>query len=68
VQKVTGKEIREADVQDNDKPGQKESVDKVQIYKPRVNVTDNNGKKPAPQKVDKKKPVKKETQKKKANQ
>jgi hypothetical protein len=68
VQKVTGKEIKEAAVQANDKPGQHESDDKVQIYKPKVDATDNNGKKPAPQKVDKKKNVKKEKQKKKSAQ
>ena len=67
VQKVTGKQIKQAVVQDNDKPGQHEDQDKVQIYKPRVNATDNNGKKPAPQKVENQKEVKKETQKKKSN-
>jgi hypothetical protein len=63
VQKATGKEIREAAVEDNDKPGQTESNDKVQIYKPRVKETDDNGKKPVPQKVANSKTVKKEVRK-----
>jgi len=67
VQKATGKEIKEVNVQDADKPGQNEDNDKVQIYKPQVKETNDNGKKPVPQKVDTKKTVKKEAQKKKTN-
>jgi len=68
VQKETGKEIREAALQENDKPGQKEDNDKVQIYKPRVKETNDNGQKPVPQKLDKKKAVKKEVKKDKTTQ
>jgi hypothetical protein len=67
VQKATGKEIKEAAIEENDKPVQNESQDKVQIYKPRVNATGNDGKRPAPQKVENINTVKKETQKEKTN-
>ena len=67
VQKATRKEIREAAVEDNDKPGQNEQNDKVQIYKPRVKETDDNGKKPVPPKVSDKKTVEKDVKKNKTN-
>ncbi len=53
VEKATGQPIKEAAVVDADKPGQNESGDKVQIYKPAVTNKTNNGKKPAPAQVDK---------------
>jgi len=63
VQKATGKEIKEVRIEDNDKPGQNESNDKVRIYKPQVKATDDNGKTPVPQKVADKKTVQKDVQK-----
>lgn len=67
VQKSTGKSIKEATVQEVDKPGQRENGDKVELYKPRVNSTSVKGRKPAPQKIDKSDDLKKEWEQKNGN-
>ncbi|HZX75394.1 MAG TPA: DUF6600 domain-containing protein [Cyclobacteriaceae bacterium] len=57
VQKVTGKTVRPIAVADNDKPGQQMDNGQIRIYRPQIQNESNDGKKPAPSKVDEMKDV-----------
>jgi hypothetical protein len=69
VEQSTGKKFQPVALKENDKPGQKINNESVEIYRPEIKPADENGKKPAPEKVvnlkdrnpmEKKEPVKKE--------
>jgi hypothetical protein len=51
VQKVTGTAIRPVAIRENNKPGQSLSNDQLQIYRPQVQASNNNGHKPVPSKL-----------------
>ncbi len=68
VQKVTGAPIRPVAIRDNGKPGQTLSNDQLQIYRPRVQTSNNNGHKPVPSKLVSLKEVKPVSERKPGNQ
>jgi hypothetical protein len=51
VQRVTGNKVRHVSIQENDKPGQDLSNDRLKIYKPEVKRNNVNEQKSAPRKV-----------------
>ncbi len=68
VQKVTGTAIKPVAIRDNDKPGQTLSNDQLQIYRPRVQTSNNNDRKPVPTKLVSLKEVKPVSERKPGNQ
>jgi hypothetical protein len=51
VQRVTGTAIRPVTIRENDKPGQTLRNNQLQIYRPRVQTSNNNDHKPVPSKL-----------------
>ncbi len=51
VQKVTGAAIKPVTIRETDRPGQALNNDQLQIYRPRVQAGNNNGRKPVPSKL-----------------
>ncbi len=68
VQKVTGAAIRPVTIRENDRPGQTLSNDQLQIYRPRVQTSNTNDRKPAPSKLVNLKEVKPVSERRQGNQ
>ena len=51
VQKITGKTIQPVVIHDNEKPGQNLKNGQLQIYRPQVQMNDENGRRPVPSRV-----------------
>jgi hypothetical protein len=51
VQKITGRTIQTVIIHDNKKPGENLSKGQLQIYRPQVQMSDENGRRPVPSKV-----------------
>jgi hypothetical protein len=51
VQKITGKEIKTIAIKESNQPGQNLRNNELEIYRPVIQKTSDNGKKPAPAKV-----------------
>ncbi len=67
VQKITGTVIKPVSIRENNKPGQTVSSDQLQIYRPKVQAS-NNGHKPVPAKLVSLKEVKPISERSPANQ
>jgi len=67
VQKSTGSTIQPVVIHDNEKPGQNVKNGQLQIYRPRVQMNDANGRKPTPSKVVNLKDVQRPSEKNAAN-
>ena len=68
VQKVTGTPIRPVAIRENDKPGQTLSGDQLRIYRPRVQTSTTNDRRPVPSRVVDLKEVKPVSERKPGNQ
>jgi len=51
VQKITGRTIQPVVIHDNEKPGQNLKNGQLQIYRPQVQMNDENGRRPVPSRV-----------------
>jgi hypothetical protein len=67
VQKITGRPIRPVVINDNEKPGQILKNNRLQIYRPQVQMNDENGRRPAPSRVVNLNDVKRPTERNAAN-
>ncbi len=67
VQKNTGRTIQPVVIHDNEKPGQDLKKDRLQIYRPQVQKSDENGRRPAPSRVVNLKDVKRPSERNEAN-
>lgn len=68
VHRVTGKAIRPVTIREKDKPGQTLRNDQLQIYRPRVQMSNNNAHKPVPSKLRSLKEVQPVSERKSGNQ
>ena len=68
VQKFTGTEIKPVTIREKDKPGHTLNNDQLQIYRPRVQTSNNNDRKPVPPKLVNLKEVKPISERKPGNQ
>jgi hypothetical protein len=67
VQKITGRSIQPAVIHDNEKPGQNLKNGQLQIYRPQIQINDENGRRPAPSRVVDLKDVKRSSERNAAN-